>query len=145
MQDKSEGGDEQKANRQNTHQVEDVINDHISHQKHGTHVRSKLKLLVPSVGVFFTPLLLKEAFVYQDRQRRISSRRFVAPSFNDIRLVLNSAQVLGLVRGGGRLELVTFDGDVTLYGMYMQVHNFAVVKGTGWGEIGPCLTLFSAA
>lgn len=94
--------------------MEDLINDHIAHQRDGTHQRSKLKLLVPSVGVFFTPLLLEEAFEYQDRQRRISSRRFVPPSFNDIRLILNSAQVLSLVRGGP-LELVTFDGDVTLY------------------------------
>lgn len=44
----------------------------------------------------------------------ISRRRFVAPSFNDIRLILNTAQLLGLVRGPG-LDLVTFDGDVTLY------------------------------
>lgn len=36
------------------------------------------------------------------------------PSFNDIRLVLNTAQVMSLVRAGP-LELVTFDGDVTLY------------------------------
>ena len=43
------------------------------------------------------------------------------PSFNDIRLILNSAQMLGLVRGGGRPELVTFDGDLTLYGVYMEV------------------------
>ena len=69
---------------------------------------------MPSVGVFFTPLPLEDAFVYQDRQRFISSRRFVAPSFNDIRLVLNSAQVMGLVRER-RIRLVTFDGDVTLY------------------------------
>lgn len=95
--------------------VEDLINDHIAHQRDGTHSRSKLKLLVPGVGVFFTPLLLEEAFEYQDRQRRISSRRFVPPSFNDIRLILNSAQVLSLVRSGP-LRLVTFDGDVTLYG-----------------------------
>ena len=52
--------------------------------------------------------------MYQDRQRFISSRRFVAPSFNDIRLVLNTAQVMGLVRER-RIKLVTFDGDVTLY------------------------------
>lgn len=96
------------------HDVEDLINDHIAHQRDGTHKRSKLKLLVPSVGVFFTPLLLEEAFEYQDRQRRISSRRFVPPSFNDIRIILNSAQILSLVRGGP-LQLVTFDGDVTLY------------------------------
>lgn len=38
----------------------------------------------------------------------------MAPSFNDIRLVLNTAQVMGLVRER-RIRLVTFDGDVTLY------------------------------
>jgi len=76
----------------------------VEHQKQGTHARSKMKLLVPSIGIFFTPLLLEEAFVYQDKRRRISSRRFVPPS----------AQILSLVRDGP-LELVTFDGDVTLY------------------------------
>jgi len=69
---------------------------------------------VPSVGVFFTPLPLEDAFVYQDQRRFISSRRFVAPSFNDIRLILNTAQIIGLVRER-RIQLVTFDGDVTLY------------------------------
>lgn len=96
----------------------------VARQSDGTYGRSKLKLLVPSVGVFFTPLLLQEAFVYQDQERRISSRRFVPPSFNDIRLILNSAQVMTLVRNGP-LELVTFDGDVTLYddGASLHQHN----------------------
>jgi len=58
--------------------------------------------------------MLKDAFIYQDARRFISSRRFVAPSFNDLRLILNTAQVMSLVRSGP-LELVTFDGDVTLY------------------------------
>lgn len=52
----------------------------------GTPERSRLRFLVPSVGRFFTPLLLEQAFVEQDRRRAISSRRFVAPSFNDIRV-----------------------------------------------------------
>ncbi|KAI9721084.1 MAG: IMP 5'-nucleotidase [Candelaria pacifica] len=86
----------------------------VAHQKAGTPERSKLKLLVPSVGSFFTPLLLEEAFIYQDRKRSISSRRFVAPSFNDVRLTLNTAQIMSLVRSGP-LQLITFDGDVTLY------------------------------
>jgi IMP and pyridine-specific 5'-nucleotidase len=73
-----------------------------------------LNLLVPSVGTFFTRLYLEDAFKYQDQQRFISRRRFVAPSFNDIRLILNSAQVIGLVRSSD-VKLVTFDGDVTLY------------------------------
>ena len=93
--------------------IEDLIKDHIALQRRGGGV-SKLKLLVPSVGVFFTPLPLREAFKYQDAKRKISSRRFVAPSFNDIRLILNTAQIMSLVRSS-RLELVTFDGDVTLY------------------------------
>ena len=96
--------------------VEDLINDHIRHQRPGASAQtaSKLRLLVPSVGTFFTPLPLQDAFRFQDRERYISSRRFVAPSFNDIRLILNTAQAMSLVRGS-RLELVTFDGDVTLY------------------------------
>lgn len=79
-------------------------------------------MLVPTIGTFFTPLALETAFQYQDSLRAISSRRFVPPSFNDIRLILNTAQVLSLVQASKqssvvsrKLELVTFDGDVTLY------------------------------
>jgi IMP and pyridine-specific 5'-nucleotidase len=86
----------------------------VEHQKAGKPDRSKLKLLVPSVAKFFTPLALHEAFMFQDERRFISYRRFVPPSFNDVRLILNTAQVMSLVRNGP-LELVTFDGDVTLY------------------------------
>ncbi|CAI7602393.1 unnamed protein product [Penicillium bialowiezense] len=94
--------------------VENLMLDHIRHHERNAPGKSKLNLLVPTVGTFFTPLYLEDAFKYQDRQRFISRRRFVAPSFNDIRLILNSAQVLGLIRSSD-VELVTFDGDVTLY------------------------------
>ncbi|CAG5146617.1 uncharacterized protein ALTATR162_LOCUS1908 [Alternaria atra] len=94
--------------------VEEIINDHIQHQKDGKPDRSKLKLLVPTVANFFTSLALHDAFIWQDQRRFISHRRFVPPSFNDVRLVLNTAQVMSLIRNGP-LELVTFDGDVTLY------------------------------
>ena len=75
---------------------------------------SKLRLLVPSIGSFFTRLPLEAAFKFQDRRRHISSRRFVPPSFNDVRLVLNTAQLMA-VTTYGHLRLATFDGDVTLY------------------------------
>ncbi|KAK5169641.1 IMP 5'-nucleotidase [Saxophila tyrrhenica] len=94
--------------------VEGLILDHIQQQRADPRIPSKLKLLVPSVGTFFTALPLRDAFAFQDERRYISSRRFVAPSFNDIRLILNTAQAMSLVRNG-RLELVTFDGDLTLY------------------------------
>ncbi|KAE8454503.1 IMP 5'-nucleotidase [Mollisiaceae sp. DMI_Dod_QoI] len=94
--------------------VEIMIDEHIEHQKLGTHGQSKLKLLVPTIGTFFTRLPLAAAFRYQDKKRFISSRRFVPPSFNDVRLILNTAQLMG-VTTAGHLDLATFDGDVTLY------------------------------
>ncbi|PSK58752.1 IMP-specific 5'-nucleotidase 1 [Elsinoe australis] len=105
--------------------VESLITDHRTHHLGP----SKLKLLVPSVGTFFTPLPLRSAFEYQDTRRRISSRRFVAPSFNDIRLILNTAQVMSLVSGGG-VDLMTFDGDVTLYddGQSLDPSNPAIPR-----------------
>ena len=94
--------------------VEELIRDHINHQNRGAESTSKLKLLVPSIGLFFTPLPMQDAFRFQDAKRFISSRRFVAPSFNDVRLILITAVALSLVHSG-KLELATFDGDVTLY------------------------------
>ena|SRR5277367_5831575 len=47
-------------------------------------MQSKLKMLVPTIGVFFTRLPLKKAFLTTEPQRAISQRRFVAPSFNGI-------------------------------------------------------------
>lgn len=76
---------------------------------------SRLDQLVPGIGCFFTPLPLKQAFFLEDKKRTISSRRMVSPSFNDIRQVLNTAQILHLAEAKGSLKLVTFDGDVTLY------------------------------
>ena len=98
---------------------------------------SKLRLLVPTAGPFFTRLPLEAAFKYQDRKRYISSRRYVAPSFNDVRLVLNSAQIMAVT--GGTLQLATFDGDVTLYddGMSLEPDNPVVTRLLG--KIVPCL------
>src|SRR5271154_1321638 len=76
---------------------------------------SKLSMLVPTISTFFTPLALVAAFNYQDKLRHISSRRFVAPSFNDVRLILNTSQLISLTTPTPTLQLLTFDGDVTLY------------------------------
>ncbi|CCE65114.1 hypothetical protein TPHA_0J02930 [Tetrapisispora phaffii CBS 4417] len=81
--------------------------------------KSRLKQLVPSIGPFFTALPLEEAFLWEDSQKAISQRRMVAPSFNDIRHILNTAQVFQFIKqkrlNSNTLKLVTFDGDVTLY------------------------------
>jgi len=93
-------------------------------------------MLVPTISTFFTPLALEEAFLVQDAARAISSRRFVAPSFNDIRLILNTAQLLSLIRPKAapmslsnglpprsQIQLLTFDGDVTLYEDGASLHS----------------------
>lgn len=54
---------------------------------------SRLSRIVPDVPVFFTPLKLREAFLIYNKKYRITSRRFVYPTFNEIRHVLNLAQV----------------------------------------------------
>jgi len=97
---------------------------------------SKLKQIVPTVGVFHTSLPLKKAFLYYDSKYNVTNRRHVTLSFNEIRQILNLAQVMALCEppssalpsvphtlsistqatppfhGPG---MVTFDGDQTLY------------------------------
>lgn len=126
--------------------VERLVSDHIRHQAAGTQARSKLKLLVPSVGYFFTSLPLRDAFIWQDEQRAISSRRFVAPSFNDVRLILNTAQAMSLVQGGN-LRLVTFDGDVTLYddGESLTPDNACIPRILDLLRKGICVGIVTAA
>lgn len=87
--------------------IEMLIIDHINNPQ-----LSKLSKLVPSIGKFFTVLPLVDAFKIQDNRRCISKRKFVAPSFNDIRQILNTAQLIALK---DNLKLITFDGDITLY------------------------------
>ncbi len=100
------------------HGIETMINEHLELQALKPPRPSRLQMLVPTVGPFFTHLPLEAAFQYQDSRRHISSRRMVAPSFNDVRLTLNTAQLMALSARGGTgksLQLVTFDGDLTLY------------------------------
>ncbi|KAI8826820.1 IMP-specific 5-nucleotidase [Fimicolochytrium jonesii] len=92
--------------------VEELIYDHILHQRQNLIELSRLSALVPSIGRFFTPLPLRNSFIRQDAKRAIAARRSVPPSFNDIRAVLNDAQVTAI---SSTVKLMTFDGDMTLY------------------------------
>ncbi|KAJ3125457.1 hypothetical protein HK098_000271 [Nowakowskiella sp. JEL0407] len=92
--------------------LEELIVDHILHQNAGVPQFSRLTQLVPSIGMFFTPLPLRESFIRNNKTRAIAGRRFVPPSFNDVRHILNSAQIMAVAP---TLKLITFDGDMTLY------------------------------
>lgn len=100
--------------------VDNAIAADLANDRHGTRAQLRLHKLVPSIGRFHTPLPMTEAFLIEDDRRGISKRRLVAPSFNDIRIILNTAQILALSRiyknnEMHQLKLITFDGDVTLY------------------------------
>ncbi|KAJ3186596.1 IMP 5'-nucleotidase [Gaertneriomyces sp. JEL0708] len=92
--------------------IEELIVDHMLHQQGKLPELSRLSTLVPSIGRFFTPLPLKDSFMRQDSKRSISARRFVPPSFNDVRAILNDAQVMAIAP---TIKMITFDGDMTLY------------------------------
>ncbi|KAJ1909681.1 IMP 5'-nucleotidase [Tieghemiomyces parasiticus] len=92
--------------------VEDLIAEHIAMTARGLDKYSRLRRLVPTVGTFFTPLPLRSAFLAANARDAIASRRYVPPSFNELRRILNSAQVTA---SAPYLRFVTFDGDMTLY------------------------------
>lgn len=73
---------------------------------------SRLQQYVPSVGIFHTSLPLREAFQMYDAKYRVTCRRYVSPSFNEIRHTLNLAQVMAI---GPTMSMISFDGDQTLY------------------------------
>jgi hypothetical protein len=83
---------------------------------------SRLKRMVPTVGHFFTPLSLVEAFDEYDSVFSLSRRQYVPPNFAELRHILNIAQVHA---SAAQLKLITFDADGTLYadGAHMEQDN----------------------
>lgn len=90
--------------------MEDLIEEHRKDVVH-----SRLRRLVPTIGTFFTPLPLAEAFDMYNSKYQITSRKFIPPSFNELRHILNLSQVLAFTKDPLKLGLITFDGDQTLY------------------------------
>ena len=58
--------------------------------------QSRLKRLVPTVGVFHTPLPLRKAYEAYNAKYRLDRRRHLSISFNEIRHILNLAQIMAL-------------------------------------------------
>ena len=77
-------------------------------------LHSKLAFHCPDAGPFHTPLPLAAAVPRVElRHGAWAARRFVAPTLQEVRELLNEAQLMASVKEG--LRLVTFDGDETLY------------------------------
>jgi len=94
------------------------------HRRTGT--KSRLHHIVPSVSKFFTELDLVRAYDFYNEKARISRRSFVAPSFNEVRHMLNVAQVHGTSKLG--LRFISFDGDQTLYQDGSCISNPAIIN-----------------
>ncbi|KAF9585388.1 IMP 5'-nucleotidase [Lunasporangiospora selenospora] len=92
--------------------VEAMVEEHRRKAAKGVPEHSRLHRIVPSVASFFTSLPLEAAFLDANAKNSIAARRFVPPSFNDIRRLLNTAQVMAIAK---TISLITFDGDMTLY------------------------------
>lgn len=57
---------------------------------------SRLRQLVPTIGSFHTPLPLAEAFEIYNEKHRLTKRKHIQISFNEIRHILNLAQIISL-------------------------------------------------
>ena len=73
----------------------------IHHQNTNSHhmtafVPSRLKQLVPQVGTFYTRLPLRKAFEAYNQKYGITRRRHICISFNEIRHILNLAQIIAM-------------------------------------------------
>ena len=89
-----------------------LFRDLLTSQLAGNPLLSKLAELVPNIGNFFTPLPLVRSFLEYDQVHHISRRSFIPPSFNDVRHILNRAQIHAISQ---KLKLITFDADQTIY------------------------------
>lgn len=125
--------------------VEELIEEHRAIEETRGGGRSRLGENVPTVGTFHTSLPLAAAWATFDARYRVSRRRFVAPTFNEIREILNLAQVKAFASAPG-LRFVSFDGDCTLY---RDGRNFddVVLAGQILGLLaaGVCVALVTAA
>lgn len=112
---------------------------------------SQLRTFVPTIGTLHTPLPLERAFRDYDTKYAVTARQHIAPTFNEVRHVLNLAQVYALK---DTLRFISFDGDQTLYedggnfehdsSLSVAIRkllcagvNCALITAAGYGNDGP--------
>jgi IMP and pyridine-specific 5'-nucleotidase len=57
---------------------------------------SRLQQLVPTIGTFHTNLPLREAFLVYNEKHRLTKRKHIQISFNEIRQILDLAQIMAM-------------------------------------------------
>ena len=93
------------------HHFEELIDEH--RERSPDDPPSRLKQLVPTVHIFHTRLPLREAFVAYNKKYALTKRKHITISFNELRHILNLAQVMAL-RGEGDDEIEQYRLDTSL-------------------------------
>ncbi|TMW58503.1 hypothetical protein Poli38472_010062 [Pythium oligandrum] len=88
--------------------VQDMMLEHHENPEGQT----RLKKYVPSMKKVFLPLDLVSALKEYDAKKHLLARKRVPPTFKEVRHVLNLSVVNAIA---GKLKLVTFDADDTIY------------------------------
>jgi len=86
---------------------------------------SELSRKCPGIGKFFMELPLTKALDYIGQKVAVEQRKYVPPTFSEVRQIFNIAQVYALK---SRAKLMTFDADDTLYehGMDLEPSSWLV-------------------
>eukprot|EP00750_Incisomonas_marina_P029273 INCI7089.2.p1 GENE.INCI7089.2~~INCI7089.2.p1 ORF type:complete len:418 (-),score=70.33 INCI7089.2:559-1812(-) len=100
--------------------ITDMISEHRRNPE-----GSRLHRIVPTVSKFFTDLDLTRAYTFYNQKARFSQRSFVPPSFNEIRDLLNVAQVHATCTD--KVQMISFDGDQTLYSDGSCISNQSII------------------
>ena len=77
---------------------------------------SRLRRLVPTIGTFHTRLPLRRAFEAYNEKYGVTKRRYICISFNEIRHILNLAQLIAMIQpeGGGGKETSLLLGNLKI-------------------------------
>ncbi|CAK4633486.1 hypothetical protein LEN26_000235 [Aphanomyces euteiches] len=89
------------------HLVEEMMNEHVKNPH-----TSRLRKYIPKVKRMFVPLNLMDAVYDYDTFTNFTKRKRVAPTFKEVRHILNLASVRAIAP---TLKLITFDADDTIY------------------------------
>jgi IMP and pyridine-specific 5'-nucleotidase len=73
-----------------------LIEEHRTMEAEGKSQPSSLRQLVPTIGTFHTPLPLRAAFEIYNEKHRLTKRKHIQISFNELRHILNLAQIMAL-------------------------------------------------
>lgn len=119
--------------------VQDLVEQH-----RAAPADSELRRLLPHMGRLYVPLDLVGALREYDAGSGICARRFVPPSFRELREVLNLATAHAVARD---LRLVTLDADDTLYpdGATLTPESPMVPLIVKLLRMGVCVSLVTAA